>query len=426
MPADLTRAESVIIAALGRIFPAAQIEVRQRGEVLWSAAYGWLAPESRSLPTQSDTLFDLASVTKLFVVAAFMTLVEDGIVDLDQPVVTVLPEFGGQRPIRPYGDPLIPGATVAVIWVGAQPTTVDAGRVTFRHLLTHTSGLPAWRPLYKEGTPDEARRVTLATTFSYPIGARVIYSDIGLILIGMAIESLTGQPLDEAVKRRVTEPLGLAQTRYLPLSKSASQQISNAAISDTQYATRNTAPTEFCSWRKHRLIGEVHDENAARLSGVAGHAGLFSTASELAEFGQSFLKTGESANPQINNSADQQSGELSDASRLTHHVSGPALLRPATIAEMTRLQAQDGTTRRGLGFALWSPDPESSGNPFSERAFGHTGFTGTSLWIDPARDLVVACCTNRVYYGRDAGATLGFQLAFRVALHRAIVEALDA
>jgi CubicO group peptidase (beta-lactamase class C family) len=93
---------------------------------------------------------------------------------------------------------------------------------------------------------------------------------------------------------------------------------------------------------------------------------------------------------------------------------------------MTRLQAEDATTRRGLGFALWSPDPESSGNPFSERAFGHTGFTGTSLWIDPARDLVVACCTNRVYYGRDAGATLEFQVAFRVALHRAIVEAIDA
>ena len=88
---------------------------------------------------------------------------------------------------------------------------------------------------------------------------------------------------------------------------------------------------------------------------------------------------------------------------------------------MTRLQAQDGMTRRGLGFALWSPDPEASGNPFSQRAFGHTGFTGTSLWIDPARDLVVACCTNRVYYGREAGGIL----EFRVALHRALVEATD-
>ena len=136
-----------------RVFPAAQIEVRQRGEVLWSAAYGWLDPETRTLPTQLDTLFDLASVTKLFVVTAFMTLVEAGVVDLDQPVATVLPEFSGERPIRPYDDPLKPGATVTVAWEGAQPTTVDAGRVTFRHLLTHTSGLPAWRPLYQRGQP---------------------------------------------------------------------------------------------------------------------------------------------------------------------------------------------------------------------------------------------------------------------------------
>ena len=427
MKCDFTAAEAVITAALDRTFPAAQIEVRQRGEVLWSAAYGWLDPETHSLPTQPDTLFDLASVTKLFVVTAFMTLVEEGIIDLDQPVATVLPRFSGQRPIRPYDDPLRPGAQVAVAWEGAQPTTVDAGCVTFRHLLTHTSGLPAWRPLYKEGSPDAARRVALTTYFSYPTGARIVYSDIGLILIGMAIESLTGQSLDEVVCRRVTEPLGLAQTRYLRLGKSASQQISNTAISDTQYATRNTAPTEFCSWRDRRIIGEVHDENAAGLGGVAGHAGLFSTAHELAVFGQSFLdggangRMGEWENGRASESGNGAPSAAHHVSRLMFDGAVPVLLRPATIAEMICLQAQDGTTRRGLGFMLWSPDPEASGNPFSERAFGHTGFTGTSLWIDPARDLVVACCTNRVYYGRDAGGIL----EFRVLLHRAIVEALD-
>ena len=419
---DFAQAQSVVSAALGRVFPAAQIEVRQRGEVLWSAAYGWLDPETRTLPTQLDTHFDLASVTKLFVVTAFMMLVEAGVVDLDQPVTTVLPEFSGERPIRPYDDPLNPGATVTVSWAGAQPETVDAGRVTFRHLLTHTSGLPAWRPLYREDSPDVARHVALTTYFSYPTGARIIYSDIGLILIGMAIERLTGQPLDEVMKLRVTEPLRLADTRYLPLSKSANQQTSNAAISDTQYATRNTAPTEFCTWRNRRIVGEVHDENAAGLGGVAGHTGLFSTARELAAFGESFLQINKSANRQISKSANQRISESANqGSGITDRASRITLLLPATIAEMTRLQAQDGTTRRGLGFMLWSPDPETSGNPFGERAFGHTGFTGTSLWIDPARDLVVACCTNRVYYGRDAGGILGF----RVALHRAIVEAID-
>ena len=355
---DFAAAEAVITNALDRVFPAAQIEVRQRGEVLISAAYGWLDPETRSLPTRLDTHFDLASVTKLFVVTAFMTLVEAGVVDLDQPVASVLPEFSGQRPIRPYDDPLRPGAMVAVAWEGAQPATVDAGRVTFRHLLTHTSGLPAWRPLYREDSPDAARRVALTTYFSYPTGARIIYSDIGLILIGMAIESLTRQPLEEAVYRRVTEPLGLAQTRYRRISESTNQRISDvpplSAIRYSPSAIRNVAPTEFCSWRGRRIIGEVHDENAAGLGGVAGHAGLFSTAHELAEFGDSFLR--------ISESAPQGSGITHHVSRFTFDVSRRGLL-PATIAEMTRLQAQDETTRRGLGFMLWSPDPDGERQP---------------------------------------------------------------
>ena len=329
MTRDFTAAEAVITAAVDRVFPAAQIEVRQRGEVLWSAAYGWLDPEIRSLPTQPDTLFDLASVTKLFVVTAFMTLVEAGVVDLDQPVATVLPEFSGQRPIRPYDDPLKPGATVAVSWEGAQPTTVDAGRVTFRHLLTHTSGLPAWRPLYREGSPDAARRVALTTYFSYPTGARIIYSDIGLILIGMAIESLTGQPLDEAVYRRVTEPLGLAQTRYQRINKSANQQIGKCG--NLQYAIRNpqhVAPTEFCAWRNRRIIGEVHDENAAGLGGVAGHAGPLlhgARAGGVRGVVPGNQEISKSANQQIGESTNQRIGRIitHHASRITFHVSRP-------------------------------------------------------------------------------------------------------
>ncbi|MCX7671567.1 MAG: beta-lactamase family protein, partial [Anaerolineae bacterium] len=282
-------------------------------------------------------------------------------------------------------DDAKPGELVTVTWAAdgtSRAANVDAGRVTFRHLLTHTSGLPAWRPLYQEGSVEAARRAALNTCFAYPIGARVIYSDIGLILLGMAIERLTGRSLDRVIAQRVTEPLGLKATQYA---------VTPYAV--TPYAVPNIAPTEFCAWRGRRIIGEVHDENAAGLGGVAGHAGLFATAGELATFGETFL---------------------------TFDVSRSALLRRSTIAEMTCLQAQDGATRRGLGFALWSPDPEASGHPFSEQAFGHTGFTGTSLWIDPTRALVVAVCTNRVYYGRDAGGILGF----RVALHRAIVEAL--
>ncbi len=370
MAIDLGPAEAVIRESLGRVFPAAQIVARLDGQVVLSRACGWLDPETRNRPTRPDTLFDLASVTKLFVVSAFMSLVEQGTVSIHDPVCTTLPELAGRRPIRPYEDPLQPGALVEV--APGDPAEVDAHEVTFFHLLTHTSGLPAWRPLYRAGGPAQALQMALGTPFAYPIGTRVVYSDIGLILLGLAIERLTGQALADLVRERVTGPLGLVHTRYGPVGG-------------------DVAPTELCAWRGRRLCGEVHDENAAALGGIAGHAGLFSTAEDVAAFGLAFLD------------------------------GGRPMLSPATVSAMTRLQAEDGALRRGLGFALWSPDPETSGHPFSQRAFGHTGFTGTSLWVDPARRLVVACLTNRVYYGRDGGGIL----AFRLALHREIVRAVD-
>ncbi len=271
-----------------------------------------------------------------------------------------------------------PGQYVEVV---TETGEVDASAITFRHLLSHSSGLPAWRPIWRQATAEVGRAMALSTHFSYRPGEKTVYSDVGLILLGMAIERLVGQTLEGAVKTRVTQPLGLEYTRYRRTDLTSLPNVSGLA---------GYAPTEFCQWRKRRIVGEVHDENAWSLGGVAGHAGLFSTGDELARFGQSFL----------------------DAS----------LLARPTIVEMTRVQAQDGAVRRGLGFALWSPDPEASGNAFSPSAFGHTGFTGTSLWIDPPRDLVVACNTNRVYYGRDADGIL----QFRVALHRAIVGAVDS
>lgn len=368
---DFRAVGQVVQEALGRVFPAAQLVVRLRGQTVFAHQGGFLDPETQQQPTRVDTLFDLASVTKLFVVAAFMTLVEQGVVGLDQPVSTVLPRFVGERPILPYEDPLKPGQYVEVV---TERGVVDAGRVTFRRLLSHSSGLPAWRPIWQQATPEAGRAMALETHFAYQPATRTVYSDVGLILLGMTIEQLDGRGLAEAVQARVAGPLGLDHTGYFRTGV---------------FALANVAPTECCQWRKRRIVGEVHDENAASLGGVAGHAGLFATAEDVARFGQSFL----------------------DA----------VLLAPRTIAEMTRLQAQDGAVRRGLGFALWSPDPEASSNPFSQAAYGHTGFTGTSVWIDPERALVVACNTNRVYYGRDPDGIL----AFRVALHRAIVQAVD-
>lgn len=365
--------DQVVTSAVAEVAPAIQAAIHFRGEEIYAGCSGWLDPDERRLPVKQDTLFDLASVSKLFTTVAFMHLVEEGRVSLDQPVCTVLPKFSGMRRISPYEDPLRWGNFVQPAHYDMQD--VDAGKVTFRHLLTHTSGLPAWRPLKDQPDAAAGRQMAMETEFFYPTGQRVVYSDIGLILVGMAVEVSSGMQLDEAVHQWISAPLELERTCYLP-------------VEDQPYDTSGMAPTEYCTMRKTRVWGEVHDENAFRLGGIAGHAGVFSTASELARFGQALLG------------------------------GGPPLLQPATLAEMVKVQAQEGNTRRGIGFLLWSPDPQASSHPFGKEAFGHTGFTGTSLWIDPFNSLVVALLTNRVYYGRDAAAIT----RFRVDFHQVVID----
>lgn len=362
--------EEIIQEHLNKSFPTAQIAIRLRGETVYENAFGYLDPDSRSQEANQQTRFDLASVSKLFTVAAFMTFVEEKRVAIDQRVCEILPEFSGNRAIAPYPDPLHPGEFIIV--APADGTRVDASQVTFRNLLSHNSGLPAWLPLWKLDAREERRTTALKCSFSYPTGTRVIYSDIGLILIGFALEKLGGKSLDAIVHERVTAPLGSNSIGYGPIPPD------------------NVAPSEFYTHQNRRMRGEVHDENTWSLGGVAGHAGVFANAHDLATFGEA-LRTNR-------------------------------LLKSETLNEMTRLQAQDGTVRRGLGFALWSPDPDSVSNPLSGNSYGHTGFTGTLLFIDPTRELVVACLTNRVYYGRENPNAIA---EFRVAMHRAICEAMD-
>lgn len=369
---NFSKADSILVQAIGTITPAAQLVIRHNGAVVHDVAIGFLDPGTKTRSVNAETLFDLASVTKLFTTAAFMTLVEQGKISVDDPVQSVLPEFSGMRLIQPYEDPLAWDRTVSVTDQGG---TVDAHKITFRNLLAHNSGLPAWRAFKDQPDAESAIRLALDTFFSYPTRERVVYSDVGLILLGVAVSKLARSPLDETIYQRVTKPLGLT-AHFRPAAPLQSPQ--------------NIAPTEFCKWRGRRIVGEVHDESAWRLGGVAGHAGMFAHASDVAVFGQNFL----------------------DAS----------LLRRETIAEMTRLQAEFNSTRRGLGFALWSPDPEASSNPFSPAVFGHTGFTGTCLWIDPSRALVVALLTNDVYGGREGRGIADL----RVQIHRAIVESADS
>ena len=321
-----------------------------------------------SSPISQDTLFDLASVTKLFTVTAVLRLISLGKLELDQPIVTILPEFGGKRPIQPYEDPLHWGQMVAV---SAAEGVVDVDKVTVRHLLTHTSGLPAWRPLFRQARAG-IRPFVLHTFFSYPTGTQVVYSDLGLIVLGWMMEVVTGEPLDQVIHDFVLRALGIANAHFSPVPP------------------EQAAPTEFCQWRGRRMRGEVHDENAFALGGVAAHAGLFGTAQDVASLGQVWLDV----------------------------LHGRSDFLPRDLAqEAVRLQAEDGNVRRGLGWALWSPLPVSASHPLSRSSFGHTGFTGTSLYIDPEHELVIACLTNEVYNGRmDRG--IG---AFRVKLHEEVI-----
>jgi CubicO group peptidase (beta-lactamase class C family) len=248
--------------------------------------------------------------------------------------------------------------------------------------------LPAWLPLWKEaramqqrGVPADAlqqhlRNMALGSAFAYPAGARVVYSDIGLILTGWAMEQIAGQPLDAVVREQVTVPLGLDSIGYGPIP------------------CETAAPTEYYKHQGRRMCGEVHDENAWALNGVAGHAGLFAHARDVAALGEAL--------------------RLSLAGE-------PSFLKRETLQEMTRLQAQDGDVRRGVGFALWSPNPHAMSHALSPGAFGHLGFTGTALWIDPERELTFACLTNHIYFGREGADTM---TPFRAALSKAIIGAI--
>jgi len=394
-----TAVEAVVRAHLDNTFPACAVCVVQDGAVMIDSAWGWIDPDSRRIPAASHTLFDFASLTKLFTTTAFLSLISRGGLSLDQPLVGLLPEFGvlTPRPIDGGQDPHskqhlpTPSALVG--------QTVDPARVTFRHLLTHTSGLPPWRAVYNaagdappppdqpDATPPSLRwGRALAALVKYPFVAApdgiVRYSDVGLLLLGEAVARLhTSGDLETAIRTQVIVPLDAGTICFNP-------------VRSVYIPPTNIAPTEDDPlWRKRRVWGEVHDENACGVGGVAGHAGLFGTARALAAFGTRWL---ESPSP---------FGVAPE-------------LRQAAITQ----QAETNGVRRGLGFALKPAVDAMAGDKMGLRTFGHSGFTGTTLWIDPDAHLVIAVLTNAVYAGRHSAA-YGRTHLFRRALHDAIAEA---
>jgi CubicO group peptidase (beta-lactamase class C family) len=320
-------------------FPGAVIAVGRRNGLLLLTAVGHYGQDDPRSVTP-ETIYDLASLTKVVgLTTACMLLVDEGKLDLDAPVQRYVPAFEGH----------------------------DKERVTIRHLLTHSSGLPAWRPLFREtATREEALMLVDTTPLLRQPGDTFVYSDLGAIVLTQAVEAAAGQRLDAFLENRLFGPLEMRSTRFLP---------------PAGWRPR-IAPTENDTAFRHRALrGEVHDENARRLGGVSGHAGMFSTAGDLARFARWML---DGRHP-----------------------------------EFTRRQHLPPGSSRALGWDTPSLN-SSAGTKLGPNAFGHTGFTGTSIWIDPDRDLFIILLSNRVHPTR-ANTRI---LAVRRRVADLVVEAL--
>ncbi len=326
-------------------------------------------PRSRPAPmlaVTDSTVWDLASLTKvLATTSAVLQLVADGRVQLDAPARTYLPRWRA------------PGTD----------------SITVRHLLTHSSGLPAWRPLYKEAwSAEEAMAQVYATAPDTAPGLRYVYSDLGFILLGELVAHVSGVPLDSYVLANVFLPLDMRETRFHP---------------SALWRTR-TAATEIDPWRQRWLRGEVHDENSFQLGAVSGHAGLFSTARDLTRLAQALLLSG-------------WSDSLPESLRSAVRVRELPVFDAATLRAFTQRQSVVPGSHRALGWET-PTGRNSGGQRLSALAFGHTGFTGTSIWMDPEQDLFVILLTNRVNPTRERSGIGGV----RSALANAVVGAINS
>ncbi|MBI2796652.1 MAG: beta-lactamase family protein [Gemmatimonadetes bacterium] len=325
------------------VFSGAIAVVGGRDRLYATVAVGTTDWAPGSAPIDEHTLWDLASLTKIVALTTTMaTLVDQGIVHLDDPVRRWVPEW----------------------------RVAGSEGVTVRDLLTHRSGLPAFKQYFKRVTGgDTVRALVLAEPLEAPNRTRMVYSDLGAIILGIVVERATQSAFDVAVRDRVLGPAHLWDTRFNP----------------TPAERGRTAATERDPWRERLLVAEVHDENAAALGGVSAHAGLFSTASDMARFAQVWLSEGAIA------------GE-----------GGRRLFRAEAARQFATVQ-DSAFSLRALGWD--TPTGENSaGTRMKRPAYGHTGFTGTSLWIDPARGVFVVLLTNRVNPSRERVGIAGVRV----------------
>ena len=357
-----------------RVFPGAVLLVREGTRVFYHRAFGQRSLEPEVTRMAEDTIFDVSSLTKAFATSvAMMLMLKDGKIGLDDRVTRFFHNFG------------VHGKT----------------HITFRHLLSHSSGLPAWKPYYKgilqieragrinflgsHGAKVHVYQEIQRERLEAPPGTQALYSDLGFMLLGAAVEEVSGMTLDRFCHERIFRPLGVRTTGFVDLSLLRARRV--------QPVTEMIAPTERCPWRKKILCGEVHDDNAYAMGGVAGHAGLFASAKDL----------------------DTLLRHLQDCYR------GNGQLIPQRIIRefWTRDDAVPGSTWC-LGWDTPSPVGSSAGTHFSPHSVGHLGFTGTSVWLDLERDRHVILLSNRIHPSRDNEQIK----AFRPFIHDVIVAAL--
>ncbi len=356
-------------------YPGAVALVARHGAIAAATALG-LAQEERPRPMALDTIFDLASVTKVVAgLSAVLFLLDAGVWALDDAVARFIPAFGQ----------------------GAHR------QITLRHLLTHSSGLPPWRPCYTSArTLAETCAVVAATELEAAPGTQVQYSDLGMLLVRELVRRVTGDDLPALLRHALFEPLGMRETGYLPAASQRERSAATEQGNGWEQAMVERAGLAFGDWRTHFLVGEVHDGNAHyALEGISSHAGLFAPVGDLARFGQMYLQQGRWGDRTVLSAA-----AIAAATRLQT----PGLNEAYGLGWRLvghRLQPSDAPVRSALTAAISPEDPAAlpaipaCGDLVSPRAFWHTGFTGTSLLVDPPNDVVLILLTNRVHPRAD-------------------------
>ncbi len=350
---DFSGVEKLILKSIrDSVFPGAVLVIGNQDSIIYQKAFGHFTYDTTSPAMTLNTIFDLASVSKVVgTTTAAMILYDEGKLKLDEKVKTYLPEFDNH----------------------------GKGEITVRNLLLHNSGLPAFKKYYDiYNTGEEVINDIMNTELIYKPGEKYVYSDLGIITLQKIIEKITGTTLDKFLEAKVFKPLGMNRTMYNPPDSLKNQ----------------CAPTEIDTFYRMRQIqGEVHDERAYMLGGVAGHAGLFSTGPDLAKFAMMMLNGG--------------------------RLNGRAYVKKSTIDYWTTRQTKQSS--RALGWDTKSTDGISSfGTKFSKNSFGHTGFTGTSIWFDKDNKIFVILLTNRVYPTRKNRKIY----KMRAVYHDAIYDAL--